>query len=307
MQKQAILEILGSKCVSGIDGSVPKLDMYVDMSATWIIEKEFRLDRVLRRLIAIDSREFSGIVCSIMKPVLYAGDNSLTGAAAYLGGVMAYSRIPFDHVPSTQSLTPYLLRTGRKLLILSDFPARRISSRLMADIEAQVRDGLGLLMVGGWQSFFGLEGEYNATPIEKALPVLCARKDDRANYCHGLVPEPRGSHAITRNLPWKKPPVICGFNRVQPRRDSQVVMSLRPLEMTREKADFGKEKIPLLILGQYGKGKTAAFTTDFAPHWVGGLVDWGDKRIRTRAPRGGTVEVGEHYVRLAANIIEWFL
>ena len=242
-----------------------------------------------------------------MKPVLYAGDGLLTGAAAYLGGVMTHCKIPFDHVPSTKSFTPDLLRTGRKLLILSDFPASHIPSKMMTDIKAQIHAGMGLLMVGGWQSFHGLEGEYNATPIEEALPVFCRRDDDRANYCHGLVPEPRGTHAITRNLPWKMPPVLCGYNRVLPKQNSQVVMSLRPLKMTKDKANFGKEKIPLLILGQYGKGKTAAFASDFAPHWVGGLVDWGDKRIRTKAAGGSTVEVGEHYAKLVANIVNWFL
>ena len=61
-----------------------------------------------------------------MKPVLYAGDNSLTSAAAYLGGVMTYCRIPFDYVPSTRSLIPDHFRTVRKLVILSDFPAGHI-------------------------------------------------------------------------------------------------------------------------------------------------------------------------------------
>ena len=242
-----------------------------------------------------------------MKPVLYAGDNSLTSAAAYLGGVMANCGIPFDYVPSTRSLTPDLFRTDRKLVILSDFPASHIPRKMMTNIQAQVQDGMGLLMVGGWQSFHGLEGEYYATPIEEVLPVSCWRNDDRANYCHGLVPEPRGTHAITRSLPWNMPPVICGYNRVLPRTNAKVVINLRPLKMTKDKALFGKEKIPLLILGEYGKGKTAAFTSDFAPHWVGGLVDWGDKRIRTRAAGGSTVEIGEHYAKLVANIVNWFL
>ena len=242
-----------------------------------------------------------------MKPVLYAGDNSLTSAAAYLGGVMTLCRIPFDYVPSTRSLTPDLVRTGRKLVILSDFPASHIPSEMMTNIQAQVHEGMGLLMVGGWQSFHGLEGEYYATPIEEVLPVSCWRNDDRVNYCHGLVPEPRGTHVITRSLPWKMPPVICGYNRVLPRANAEVVINLRPLKMIKDKALFGREKIPLLILGEHGKGKTAAFTSDFAPHWVGGLVDWGEKRIRTRAAGGSTVEIGEHYAKLVANIINWFL
>jgi hypothetical protein len=242
-----------------------------------------------------------------MRPVIYAGDAQLTSSAAYLGGVMTYCKIPFDYVPPAQSFTPDLFRTGRKLLILSDFPANHIPRKMMTDIKARIHDGMGLLMVGGWQSFHGRAGEYSSTPIEEALPVSCCREDDRANYCHGLVPEPQGTHAITRDLPWKNPPVICGYNRVLPNTNSQVIMNLRPLKMEKNKARFGKGKIPLLILGEYGKGKTAAFATDFAPHWVGGLVDWGDKRIQTRATGGSTVEVGQYYIELIANIINWFL
>jgi hypothetical protein len=255
----------------------------------------------------LTARSSGNSLLGTMKPVLYAGDDRLTSAAAYLSGVMTHCRIPFDYVPSASSLAADILRTGRRLLILSDFPARHIPSRMMTNIQTQIREGMGLLMIGGWQSFHGREGEYNATPIEEALPVSCGREDDRVNCCHGLVPIPRGTHAVTRGLPWKMPPVICGYNRVLPREDSDVVMSLRQLRMTRDKAVFGKEKIPLLIFGEYGKGKTAALATDLAPHWVGGLVDWGEKRIGMRAAGANAVEVGEHYVKLVANIINWFL
>ncbi len=50
-----------------------------------------------------------------------------------------------------------------------------------------------------------------------------------------------------------------------------------------------------LVVGQHGRGRTAALATDVAPHWVGGLVDWGD---RARRPGGGRrVHRGRQLVR----------
>jgi hypothetical protein len=40
---------------------------------------------------------------------------------------------------------------------------------------------------------------------------------------------------------------------------------------------------------------------DVAPHWVGGLVDWGRKRISAQSKEATAVEVGEYYATLFAN------
>jgi uncharacterized membrane protein len=60
----------------------------------------------------------------------------------------------------------------------------------------------------------------------------------------------------------------------------------------------------LLALGGCGDGRTAAFASDVAPHWVGGFVDWGVERI-TRTVAGGEVEVGGFYAAFFANLIRW--
>jgi hypothetical protein len=65
--------------------------------------------------------------------------------------------------------------------------------------------------------------------------------------------------------------------------------------------------IPLLVTGTFGQGNTAAFCTDFAPHWVGGLVDWGKKRIKAQARNGGEVEVGEYYAQFIGQLVEWLV
>ena len=61
----------------------------------------------------------------------------------------------------------------------------------------------------------------------------------------------------------------------------------------------------MLVVGQFGRGRSAAFASDAAPHWVGGLVDWGAKRIAAHAKGGGQVEVGNHYAELFARLVRW--
>ena len=51
------------------------------------------------------------------------------------------------------------------------------------------------------------------------------------------------------------------------------------------------------MVGRHGYGRTAALATDVAPHWVGGLVDWGDQRI-TQKVTEDSIEVGNWYALL---------
>jgi hypothetical protein len=62
---------------------------------------------------------------------------------------------------------------------------------------------------------------------------------------------------------------------------------------------------PLLIIGNHGHGRTAALTTDVAPHWVGPLVDWGLPRINGQAPNANAIEVGGDYARFLRQLLSW--
>lgn len=62
---------------------------------------------------------------------------------------------------------------------------------------------------------------------------------------------------------------------------------------------------PLLVVGSHGRGRVCAFATDAAPHWVGGLVDWGDTRLEAHAPGANPIEVGNWYAALLANLVNW--
>ncbi|MBI4387488.1 MAG: hypothetical protein HY582_00390 [Candidatus Omnitrophica bacterium] len=172
-----------------------------------------------------------------------------------------------------------------------------MSKALLKQIEKRVSEGSAFLMIGGWSSYTGRDGNYKGSVIEKILPVTCLAKDDRRHLASGAAFRVRVFHPILKGLSLKPSPVIIGYNEVQPKKDSKVILEL-------EESASRKRK-PLLILGNYGAGKVAAWTTDVAPHWCGGLVDWGDRRLRISVARGIQIEVGNHYVQFFSQLICW--
>ena len=239
--------------------------------------------------------------------VLYCGDATLETGACYLGGVMTLANIGFDYVPMDNPFPEAILQKEHKLIILSDYPSRNFPSGAMKKIARKVEQGTSLLMIGGWESFHGLIGGYQTSDLVPVLPVECLSQDDRINWYQGLIPEVVSPHPILQGLPWDEPPMVCGCNRVNPKKEATVVLSLRRLIIKKGKLSLEKESLPLLVLGAYGKGKTGAVTTDFAPHWVGGLVDWGAERVTAQAVGGRQVEVGSLYVFFIRNILQYFL
>jgi uncharacterized membrane protein len=125
----------------------------------------------------------------------------------------------------------------------------------LASIEQYVRDGGGLLMIGGYLSFAGIEGKarYHDTPVEAALPVTISAHDDRAERPEGIQPvvtEP--GHPVLNGVPHDWPPLL-GYNQLSAKSATQVLV--------RCDAD------PLLTVGSHGDGRAAAFASDCAPHW----------------------------------------
>ena len=241
------------------------------------------------------------------KEVLYCGDATLATGACYLGGVMALAGIVFDYVEMEASFPERLLEKEYALIILSDYPSGNFPPGALKKIAGKVGQGTSLLMIGGWESFHGLIGDYDASDLAPVLPVQCLTRDDRLNWFQGLIPEVVSPHPILKNLPWDEPPMVCGCNIVKAKKEATVVLALRKLLIEKGKLSLGKESLPLLVVGAYGKGRTGAVTTDFAPHWVGGLVDWGSERVTAQAPGGRKVEVGNHYVSFIKNILLYFL
>ena len=213
-------------------------------------------------------------------------------AIAPLRGALDASGISSDYLPTGQANSefPFSVEeiTAYDVIVLSDIgyntlslPPRtfqefeRLPDRLQL-IEEFVRAGGGLLMIGGYLSFTGFNGKanYKGTPIETALPVTLQFADDRIERSDGVVPVRRDiGHRAVEDLPTEWPPLL-GYNRVETDEDADVLVTV--------------DDDPLLVVGEHGQGRSAAFTSDCAPHW-------------------GTPEftTWDHYDELWATLIGW--
>jgi uncharacterized membrane protein len=151
-------------------------------------------------------------------------------------------------------------RTTNRLVLLSDY----------------VTAGGGLLMIGGYMSFAGIDGRarYHATPLAAVLPVTMHDRDDRIEVPEGLTatfPEPK--HPVLGGTPaeW---PILLGYNQLKAKPGATVV------------AKHGDD--PLLVVSEAGKGRSVAFASDVAPHWAPPeFMSW------------------PHYPKLWSSIVRW--
>ena len=138
-------------------------------------------------------------------------------------------------------------------------------------------EGGGLMMIGGYFSFQGIDGRarWRRTPVEAALPVECLPYDDRIEAPEGIVAElVEPDHPIVAGLgeTW---PALLGANEVIAKAGAQVIARL-------PKEQGGH---PLLVAGQHQKGRTLAWTSDIGPHWLPApFVKWhGYKKLWRQA------------------------
>lgn len=123
-------------------------------------------------------------------------------------------------------------------------------------IRDYVMEGGSLLMVGGYLTFSGIDakGKWGDTAVQDVLPVDVMKVDDRIEHCEGITPvtvEPK--HAIFKGVDPKWPDVL-GYNKTIARPEADVI------------ATIGSD--PFIATGEYGKGKSAVFTSDCSPHWA---------------------------------------
>jgi uncharacterized membrane protein len=244
------------------------------------------------------------------KSILYLGDNTLKGAGSYLAGVMSHHNISFDYLPSDQQFGDTLLNNKYQAVIISDYPAENFSTKQINTIVEQVTAGLGLLMIGGWGSFTGAKGQYTDTKLSQVLPVIMQSKDDRVNCFAPCLAEKMKEHEILGSLPFEEnTPSINGFNRLKSKPDSNTILLARRFKASYVNGNFTVTSLedpdPLLVVSSYKQGRVCAFATDVAPHWVGGLVDWGNSRVKAQGPGANPIEVGNWYAALLANMINW--
>jgi hypothetical protein len=242
-------------------------------------------------------------------PVLYLGDTNLQTAAAYLAGLIHARGWPFDYVPSDRWASAELFESPRSLYILSDYPGARLDAVLQQRMLEHVRQGAGLLMIGGWESYHGVGGDWDASVVAESLPVEISSRDDRVHFDQPALLHCQSEHSILAGLPWRtRPPGIGGLNRFRPRSSATVLLEAQSFSVRADSGGFQFEPCGLdtvLAVGEYGRGRTAALATDVAPHWVGGLVDWGTARVSAQAPGAEAIEVGDCYARFFQQLLAW--
>ena len=121
-----------------------------------------------------------------------------------------------------------------------------------------VANGGGMLMLGGWLSFSGVQGKggWGRCSFADALPVDCLNIEDLVESSAGftaevLIPD----HPVVKGLPWKSFPPIFGYNEVQAKPGATVLVRVK---------ETGH---PLVVAGEYGKGRVFTYMSDPAPHW----------------------------------------
>ena len=117
--------------------------------------------------------------------VLYMGDTDIDRHASHLAGVMSYYDIDYNYIPSSGKVTVSDV-DGCDAYILSDYPASAITPEVFAAIKQKVKSGAGFLMIGGWESFNSVYGQYKGTLLEDIIPVEMADEDDRLNSASPL-------------------------------------------------------------------------------------------------------------------------
>lgn len=196
----------------------------------------------------------------------------LRAALEAAGLAVAYqpSHIAARDFPATsEALASYdcviLSDIGANTLLLNpDTFARSVPlpNRLHA-LRDYVAAGGGLVMVGGYLTFQGIEAkaQYAGTAVEDCLPVTLLRHDDRIECPQGVVPgvvAPGHPLAAGLDTVW---PALLGYNRIIAKPEATVV------------AMVGND--PLLVAGFHGAGRSVAFASDCGPHWAPpGFVEW---------------------------------
>ena len=190
---------------------------------------------------------------------------ALAGSAfelTYMPAHEAVEKFPFDMAGLDAFDVIILSDIGANSLLLPPdvwLRSRTVPNRLKL-IKAWVEKGGALLMIGGYFSFQGIDGKarWRRTPVEDVLPVTCLPYDDRIEIPEGTSAEIlQLEHSVMTGLHGVWPPLL-GVNEVVAKDGSQIIAKLPD--------DQGGH--PLLVVGTFGKGRTAAWTSDIGPHWL---------------------------------------
>jgi uncharacterized membrane protein len=158
------------------------------------------------------------------------------------------------------------------VVVIGDIDASYFTLSQQQRIEQFVSNGGGLLMLGG-QNSFG-PGDYEGSPIEKALPVFVGDKNigqDKSKFVPRLTVEGQTQPILDGLTDWfglnDKPPV-----KTLPPLNGNVIVS-KPKSgaqvLLTHQDRLGPDGQPEIVLAvqRYGQGRSAAFTVDTTYLW----------------------------------------
>jgi uncharacterized membrane protein len=162
------------------------------------------------------------------------------------------------------------------LLILSDADTANFRSEFIHWFkDSVIDDGLGLLMIGGYNSFGGVwvtESDWGATVLQDALPVTCINQGwdmgDQSISEAGILEVVEDDNEFITSLPFDSiGPYgrFHGVNIVQLKVTSQLL------------ADYRKtsgRKYPLLVYEEIGEGASFALCSDWTPYGGHEFIRW---------------------------------
>ncbi len=134
-------------------------------------------------------------------------------------------------------------------------------------IKEWIHNGGGLMMLGGWLSFSGVQSRsgWGRSVLQQALPVECLPGEDLVESSAGFTVEiMEPEHPLIKGLNWNDFPPIFGYNEVKEKVEGNVLVRIK---------ETGH---PLIVAGEYGKGRVFIFTSDPAPHWGINFELWKD-------------------------------
>lgn len=204
---------------------------------------------------------------------LYAGSRNLIRSLA------RYADIEVSHMPALEAHARFpesaSVLAEFDVLLLGDvghdtialYPDERLlrrSPNRVREIVRYVENGGGLVYCGG---HFGYQGRYgygrwSGTCLADILPVAIREvSDDRVEDMEGVEGVAvRPDHPILRGLKWDTAPVFLGYNKVEPRRGADLLMT--------------GDGDPLLAAWSRGRGRVVAFTSSPTPHWGACFIQW---------------------------------
>lgn len=182
----------------------------------------------------------------------------------YISNTYAAEKFPRTLEELKEYDAVFLSDIGSNTLLITNqcFAEGKTDSNRCQIIKKYVEEGGSLCMIGGYMSFTGIDGtaRYGQTEIADVLPVEMLDIDDRVEAPQGLVPELIEEHEAVSGLEGEWP-YLLGYNKTITKSDATTLVKI------------GED--PLIAIGEYGKGKSAVFTSDCSPHWGSpAFVEW---------------------------------